>query len=149
MASISAARSRPADLETSWCARIASTSWSPIRWNGCKEDSGSWKIIAISSPRTLRSSSSSIASRSRPSKRTWPPNDALRERVKPRIVRFDTLLPDPDSPTIPSERPASTENETPSTAPTTPSSVMNFTDRSLTSSSGAISSAPAGRGRRR
>ena len=108
-ASISAARARPACLETSWCAWTASTSWSPILWNGCSEESGSWKIIAISSPRTWRSSASSIASRSRPSNSTWPLNDALRARVSPSTVRFETLLPEPDSPTMPSDLPASTE----------------------------------------
>ena len=35
-----------------------------------------------------------------------------------------TLLPHPDSPTIPSVSPRSTANETPSTALTTPSSVV-------------------------
>ncbi len=43
-----------------------------------------------------------------------------------------TLLPEPDSPTMPSVRPCSTLNETPSTARTTPSSVENWTRRSLT-----------------
>ena len=41
------------------------------------------------------------------------------------IVRQVTLLPQPDSPTIASVLPFSTENETPSTAPTMPSSVRN------------------------
>ena len=35
-----------------------------------------------------------------------------------------TLLPEPDSPTIPSVSPRSTSKETPSTALTTPSSVV-------------------------
>ena len=39
------------------------------------------------------------------------------------IVRQVTLLPQPDSPTIPSVLPFSTVNETPSTALTIPSSV--------------------------
>ena len=30
--------------------------WSPIFWTGFSEVIGSWKIIAISAPRTLRSS---------------------------------------------------------------------------------------------
>ena len=52
---------------SSW-ARICSTIWSPTRSTGFMEVIGSWKIIAISAPRTRRSSSSqaSISSRSSP-----------------------------------------------------------------------------------
>ena len=42
------------------------------------------------------------------------------------MVRLVTLLPQPDSPTIPSVSPGSTANETPSTACTTPSSVSKL-----------------------
>src|SRR5690348_16509905 len=52
-----------------------------------------------------------------------------------------TLLPEPDSPTIPSTSPCARLKETPSTALTTPSSVRNWTLRSLTSSSGSAISA--------
>jgi len=41
------------------------------------------------------------------------------------IVRHVTLLPEPDSPTIPRIWPSATENETPSTAVTVPRSVAN------------------------
>ena len=44
-----------------------------------------------------------------------------------------TLLPEPDSPTIPRVLPRSSWKDTPSTARTTPSSVLNRTRRSLTS----------------
>ena len=50
--------------------------------------------------------------------------------VRPITVSIETLLPDPDSPTTPSILPESTENETPSTAFTTPSSVAKRTRRS-------------------
>ena len=40
--------------------------------------------------------------------------------LRPRIVRQVTLLPQPDSPTIASVLPFSTENDTPSTAPHDP-----------------------------
>ncbi len=40
------------------------------------------------------------------------------------IARLVTLFPEPDSPTTPSVCPLSTENDTPSTARTTPSSVL-------------------------
>ena len=57
---------------------------------------------------------------------TSPLKLAFDARVSPSTLRFETLLPEPDSPTMPSERPASTENETPSTARTTPSSVLEL-----------------------
>src|SRR5579859_5616133 len=64
-----------------------------------------------------------------------------------------TLLPDPDSPTMPSVSPWATVNDTPSTALTTPSSVRKLTRRSRTSSSGSAitwppPSARTGRSRR-
>jgi len=59
----------------------------------------------------------------------------VRRGFRPMIVRQVTLLPEPDSPTIPSVWPFSIENDTPSTAPTTPSSVWKDVRRSFTSSS--------------
>src|SRR5215208_3725317 len=63
-----------------------------------------------------------------------PEIDVIGERVRPRIVMFATLFPQPDSPTIPSVWPRSTENDAPSTALTTPSSVSKWTLRSWISS---------------
>ena len=56
--------------------------------------------------------------------------------ISPITVSELTLLPEPDSPTMPSVSPGSIEYDTPSTAFTTPSSVLKCTLRSLTSSSG-------------
>src|ERR1700722_19900579 len=56
------------------------------------------------------------------------------------IVWVETLFPDPDSPTIPSVWPASTEYDSPLTARTRPSMVGNVTWRSLTSRSGTLAS---------
>ena len=50
------------------------------------------------------------------------------------IARFETLLPEPDSPTTPSVSPRRSENETSETACTTPSGVGKRTVRSRTSS---------------
>src|SRR3712207_9370931 len=50
------------------------------------------------------------------------------------MERAVTLLPPPDSPTIPIVSPASSENETPSTALTTPSWVLKCVLRLFTSS---------------
>src|SRR3954463_4621197 len=58
-------------------------------------------------------------------------------RVSPITVRLETLLPEPDSPTMPSALPRCTSYETPSTAFTTPSSVSKWTVRSRTLRSGS------------
>ena len=63
----------------------------------------------MSSPRSLRSSSSDALSRSLPSKVIEPVICALPEkRVSPITDSDETLLPEPDSPTMPSARPLST-----------------------------------------
>ncbi len=78
----------------------------------------------------------------------------FRRVVRPMIVRQVTLLPQPDSPTMPSVWPFSTVKLTPSTALTMPSSVRKYVFRSLTSRSAIVSGGtmPAGswgRSRRR
>jgi hypothetical protein len=105
--SISIARSRAAARDTPWWIRTASTSWSPILKNGCSDESGSWKIIAISLPRTARSSAGDMLSRSLPSNIARPEISVVRDRVSPSSVSELTLLPEPDSPTIPSTLPLS------------------------------------------
>ncbi len=55
-----------------WTTNI-SPSWSPTVSTGLREESASWKIIAISAPRMPRRSSSLRRSRSRPWKRISPP----------------------------------------------------------------------------
>ena len=60
--------------------------------------------------------------------------------VSPSAVIDETVLPEPDSPTIPSVFPISTVYEMPSTACTTPSSVENRTLRSSTSKRGSLTS---------
>ena len=132
------------------CSWICSTIWSPIFWTGFSEVIGSWKIIAISAPRTRRSSSSEAAIRSLPLYSALPSKLALGERVRPSSVMAVTDLPEPDSPTTASTSPAASSNETPSTAWTAPSSVANLTRRSRTSSSRSpLTAAGSGdRGRR-
>ncbi len=60
------------------------------------------------------SSCSVIVSRSAPSRSAWPVMVA--PGVSPMIAWVDTDLPEPDSPTIPSVWPGSTENDMPCTA---------------------------------
>ncbi|TPW10021.1 MAG: hypothetical protein FD127_3935 [Acidimicrobiaceae bacterium] len=52
------------------------------------------------------------------------------------IERDSTVLPEPDSPTMPSDRPRSMLKLTPSTERTRPRSVRKWVRRSFTSSSG-------------
>src|SRR3954447_20513054 len=58
---------------------------------------------------------------------------ALGSRMRRMTDMAVTLLPEPDSPTMPSTSPARTVNETPSTARISPSSVLKDTRRSRTS----------------
>src|SRR3954463_8211038 len=136
--SSSSARARACFFETSSCRRIASASWSPILCTGFRLVIGSWKIIAISLPRISRSRRGLAVSRSSPFQDAVPEDIAVRFGLSPMIVRQVTLLPEPDSPTIPRVWPLSTENETPSTARTTPSSVLKYVFRSLTSRRGIL-----------
>ena len=52
-----------------------------------------------------------------------------------------TLLPEPDSPTSPSTSPGASENDTPSTALTTPALVKKWVARFETSRTGAVTAA--------
>src|SRR5580765_8414012 len=132
--SSSSARARAWRFDTSRCSRIASTSCAPIVLTGFSEVIGSWKIMAISSPRIERSWREFIFRRSLPFQRACPELIVFDRALSPMIVRQVTLLPEPDSPTMPSVLPFSTLKLTPSTALTTPSSVRKWVRRSLTSS---------------
>src|SRR3954452_25620243 len=91
----------------------------------------------MSLPRISRRSLSEAFRRSRPSNITSPEMCAFFWRVRPITVRLETLLPEPDSPTIPSALPGYTSYEMPSTAFTRPSSVSKCTYRSRTLRSGS------------
>src|SRR2546429_145828 len=132
---ISSARFEAAAFVVSACSWTASRSCLPIECTGFSEVIGSWKIIEISLPRTVRNSDGGSSSRLRPLKTASPVEIVFARGFRPMIVRQVTLLPQPDSPTIASVFPFSTENDTPSTAPTMPSSVRNCVFRSRTSRS--------------
>src|SRR5215469_156227 len=114
------------------CARIISPICQPTLYSGCRLVSGSWKITAMSLPRIFCSSRGSRPTRFTPSKTALPV--ICPPGVSPSSDWVSTVLPDPDSPTIPSVRPRSTVNDTPRTACTTPSAVGKLTRRSVTSS---------------
>ena len=74
----------------------------PMRSTGLSEVIGSWKTIAILSPRSARTSSWSIATMSRPRKTISPLAIRLCSCSSRMIDSAVTLLPEPDSPTMPS-----------------------------------------------
>ena len=97
--------------------RITSTICSPMVNAGLSEVIGSWKIIEMRLPRSSRIAWTGSASRSRPSNRISPPSTRPGGcGTNPMIESAVTLLPQPDSPTMPSVRPARTAKLTPSTA---------------------------------
>jgi hypothetical protein len=97
---------------------VSSTSriWRPIVKTGFRLVIGSWKIIATSLPRTPRSSSSESFSRSRFSKFAVPEVTLPARARIPSSASEVTLLPQPDSPTIPRVSPGAISNEMPLTA---------------------------------
>src|SRR6266567_6413019 len=146
--SISMAWASASERPFFWWIITASAIWSPIVSTGLSEVIGSWKIMAIRLPRISRISASERASRSRPSNRTAPettrPSLAGSRRIMDSAV---TLLPQPDSPTIPTVSPACTDRLTPSTARVMPSSVTNWVRRSSTRRSASTMSHPPGEAR--
>ncbi len=110
--SISTARALASAFETLRCRLTASISCAPILCTGFSDVIGSWKIIAASLPRTWRSSDLERLIRSRPSSIALPVIRTFLPGRSPISVRLVTDLPEPDSPTMPSTLPRSTENET-------------------------------------
>src|SRR5215469_15084996 len=142
--SISIACSLACCLVTGRWRRITSTIWSPTVKAGLSDVIGSWKIIEIWLPRRSRISAGLSFRRSMPSNRISP--EAIRpggRGINPMIESAVTLLPQPDSPTMPSVRPGLSEKLTPSTARNSPLSVSKYVARFLTSRSERAVAAPA------
>src|SRR5579885_2640804 len=99
-------------------------------------------------PRRSRISAGLSLRRSTPSNRISPP--AIRpggRGIRPMIESAVTLLPQPDSPTMPRVRPVSSEKLTPSTAWNSPPSASKYVARFLTSRRHrAVSARPLGSG---
>src|ERR1700733_13816936 len=85
---------------------------------------------------------SSRPMRSLPWNLALPVMVAFRSLTRPITEYIDTLLPDPDSPTMPSTSPGATWNDSPLTACTVPALVRNRTLRSSTSSTGLTTTHP-------
>src|ERR1039458_6501757 len=94
--------------------------------------------MPMSPPRMLCMSRSERPRISLPAKRTLPVIDALASRTSPSMEYMATLLPDPDSPTMPTTSFWPTWSERPSTALTSPWRVANETFRSSTVSTASL-----------
>src|ERR1700721_2995333 len=104
---------------------------------GSSEVSGSWKIIAISLPRTRRMSSCLRPTSSRPSSLIEPLTMAPPGGSSPMIDSPVMDLPQPDSPTMPRVSPASTRMSMLPTACTTELVSLMCVDRFSISRTGA------------
>src|SRR5580692_674999 len=93
--------------------------------------------MAIWLPRIPAIALSSRPRMSRPWNLALPVMVAFRSLTRPMTEYIDTLLPDPDSPTMLSTSPGATWSESPFTACTVPARVRNRTLRSSTSRTGA------------
>ena len=122
--------------------------WFPIFITGLSDVIGSWNTIDMRAPQNRRISFGPSAPISSPSNLIEPLRPTPRFGSSPMIERDSTVLPDPDSPTMPRVRPRSSVNDTPSTAWTVPRSVLNVVETSSTASSGtdALSGAGAAAG---
>src|SRR5271170_5206744 len=105
---------------------------------GSSEVSGSWKIIAISLPRTCRSSSCFRPTSSRPSSLIEPPTIDPPGGSSPMMDSPVMDLPQPDSPTTPSVSPGSILMSTLPTAWTTELVSLMCVDRFSISRTGAM-----------
>ena len=138
--STSAARSIACSFDTSRCRTTASAICLPTDMVGFREVDGSWKIMPISLPRILRMLSSESVVSSRPFSLMLPPTIEPPVGSSFMIDNAVIVLPQPDSPTMPTVSPGWTWTDTPSTACTTPWRSRISVRRSLMSSSGATRS---------
>ena len=132
--SISNDRSRAARHDTPIWRTTFSAICVPTVSTGLRLVIGSWKIMEMRWPRRPFIASSPSVVSSSPSNLIEPA--AMRPvsgGIRRRIESAVTDLPQPDSPTMPSVSPRARSNDTPSTARTTPSRVLNWVWRSRTS----------------
>ena len=129
---------RASFFEMSVCACRPSMICQPMVYTGFRAVEGSWKIIATSVPRTdlrffFEREMTSCSAVPALFDRITAPRVVAVSGSSPRMVLAVTVLPLPDSPTIASTSPRSTDNETSSTAFTAPASVANETPSPLMS----------------
>ena len=108
---------RPPAVEPEAVVRGSRRSWVPIRFTGLSDDSGFCGTMLIRRSQIRRSCDGLSVIRSVPSNHTWPLDRARLPSGWMRMIeRVSTLLPDPDSPTMPSVRPRSSSRLTSVTA---------------------------------
>ena len=130
--SSSRARARRAAREPPSCRPIVSISWKATLNDGFRLVIGSWKIMAMSPPRSERRSRGDIDGSSRPSKASRSARTRPGASIRPSTPSAVTLLPEPDSPTMPTTSPGATVKLTSSTACSTAPGAPNSTDRCST-----------------
>ena len=117
----------------------------PIFMTGLSDVIGSWNTTATSWPQICCSWRFGAWRRSAPLNRTRPVGVSVFFRgSSPMIDRDSTVLPEPDSPTMPRVRPPSSVNVTPSTARTSPRDDLKYVRTSSTTSNGSsvVAAAP-------
>ena len=142
--SSSTARSPARAAGTCPCATWPSMTWRPIVNTGLSVVVGSWKTMPTSRPRMRRSASASSVVISTPSSSIEPSRRAS-GGSRPLRASAVTLLPEPDSPTMPSTSPAPTSRSTPRTAGTgrpVPTK-LTFSPRTRSVNAGPWSGRPA------
>ena len=123
-------RARAAFLSMPRRIRRPSAICDPTRRTGLSAVIGSWKIIAIPVPNSLRTCAGLIAVSSLPSKITVPSRRTLEPDSSPIAARDMTVFPEPDSPTMPILTLSGISKLTLRTASKRPRGVWNFTVRS-------------------
>ncbi len=134
----SSARARRCALSIPICCSSTSSIWKPTVKHGLRLAIGSWKIIAMSLPMIARRASGSRSRILRPSNSILSAVTFAVQGKSPITASIDTDLPEPDSPTIASTSPASTERLIPSTARNGPVRVANSTVRFFMSRRGIV-----------
>src|SRR6516165_9638285 len=139
--STSADRSAISTLEATPCARMASANWASIDLTGLSAFIALCMTTERSFHRTAASSRSVSPTMFRPFKITLPPVISAGGFSSWAMANSRVDLPQPDSPTMPTNSPAARSKLTRSTARTVPRSRRYSTDRSRTSSMVPVESA--------
>ncbi len=140
--SSSTARLRAAAPRSPAWRSSTSPIWAPTVRTGFRLVAGSWKIIAMRPPRTLRIAASGRSRSSVSPSRTEPSTTRPVSGSNRATESAVTLLPHPDSPTIANVSPRRMSRSTPSSARTTPPDPSSQVRKALTLSSVSLMPRP-------
>jgi hypothetical protein len=118
------------------CWRSTSSTWSPQRSTGLSAVIGSWNTMPMATPRSWRRRAAGSCSRSCPCSAMRPPTARRPGASRPMMVWAMTDLPEPDSPSRQTVRPACTSKLMPCTALTRSAPGGSATVRSRTDNTG-------------